>query len=312
MIKSIHIYSFIIFSFLLSAQETSIEIYFPFGVSEISVKQKENLKNWAYDLEGEAFHFKIKGFTDNVGNVNNNKRLAKLRSEKIKSYFQSLCLSINSISIDGVGEIKPYDGVNEKESPNQRKVEITALYKLPSNKNEFLKQRSSCINLENKKETVISNKINLKTENLSDSKLKFVKINKTFSDEIPSFKDLKKGDKLVFRGINFKPGTDKVTTKSLDIVRSLEELLTRNKSINIKISGHVCCGMPINEIEKEQVLKLSESRAFQVYDYLVRHGIEKSRMTYEGLGFSKPIVPKEKTEADENINRRVEIEITSI
>jgi outer membrane protein OmpA-like peptidoglycan-associated protein len=55
--------------------------------------------------------------------------------------------------------------------------------------------------------------------------------------------------------------------------------------------------------------KLSTNRAKRVYDYLLKKGINKNRMTYQGYGGTKPLVRFEKDSEDANKNRRVEIKV---
>jgi flagellar motor protein MotB len=54
---------------------------------------------------------------------------------------------------------------------------------------------------------------------------------------------------------------------------------------------------------------LSINRAKAVYDFLIRSGIDKSRMTYKGFGSANKRFPDEKNAEEENLNRRVEIMI---
>jgi flagellar motor protein MotB len=55
---------------------------------------------------------------------------------------------------------------------------------------------------------------------------------------------------------------------------------------------------------------LSTKRAKQVMEFLNKNGIEKNRLSFEGLGTTKPINPlPEKNEAERAENRRVEIMI---
>ncbi|MFN5710538.1 MAG: OmpA family protein [Bacteroidota bacterium] len=56
-------------------------------------------------------------------------------------------------------------------------------------------------------------------------------------------------------------------------------------------------------------MKISESRAKAVYDYLIENGIESGRLKYIGLSFKYPRVFPENSEEDRAKNRRVEIEI---
>jgi len=76
-----------------------------------------------------------------------------------------------------------------------------------------------------------------------------------------------------------------------------------NPNIKIEISGHTD---NIGSAAYNQ--KLSESRAKAVVDYLIEHGIDRSRLSYMGYGFEKPIAPND-TEEGRQLNRRVEFKI---
>jgi outer membrane protein OmpA-like peptidoglycan-associated protein len=56
-------------------------------------------------------------------------------------------------------------------------------------------------------------------------------------------------------------------------------------------------------------MKLSQSRADAVKNYLVSKGIVADTITAKGFGESKPIVPND-TDANREKNRRVEFKIT--
>ena len=56
-------------------------------------------------------------------------------------------------------------------------------------------------------------------------------------------------------------------------------------------------------------MKLSYLRAKELADRILKYGIERSRITYEGYGKSRPIDSND-TEEGRLKNRRVEIEIT--
>ena len=75
--------------------------------------------------------------------------------------------------------------------------------------------------------------------------------------------------------------------------------------LKIDIQGHICC-------QKNEENQISLRRAVAIYAFLIRNGIDKSRLSYKSFGSSKPIYPlPEKTEAEKVANRRVEIEIIS-
>lgn len=54
--------------------------------------------------------------------------------------------------------------------------------------------------------------------------------------------------------------------------------------------------------------KLSESRAKEVYDYLVSKEINSNRMKYKGYGFTKPVSSND-TPDGRSLNRRTEFVI---
>jgi outer membrane protein OmpA-like peptidoglycan-associated protein len=54
--------------------------------------------------------------------------------------------------------------------------------------------------------------------------------------------------------------------------------------------------------------KLSQKRAKQIYDILIKKGIPKSKLGYMGLGKLNPIIKNAQTEEEHQMNRRVEIQ----
>ena len=84
------------------------------------------------------------------------------------------------------------------------------------------------------------------------------------------------------------------------VLGHLVELLEKNPSWTVHIRGHVCCG-PSD--------KISTKRAKKVYDYLIRRGIDLTRVSYKGYSDKMPLAFPEKTEEDEEMNRRVDFVI---
>ena len=81
----------------------------------------------------------------------------------------------------------------------------------------------------------------------------------------------------------------------------IAEILRKNPDVKMKIHGHadIIGGERYN-------LKLSEKRAKEVLNYLVKKGIRKDRFTAKGFGYWRPIAPSD-TEAGRALNRRVEL-----
>jgi outer membrane protein OmpA-like peptidoglycan-associated protein len=82
---------------------------------------------------------------------------------------------------------------------------------------------------------------------------------------------------------------------------SLIKLLSSHERLYVKISGHTD-----NTGNESKNLKLSKARASSVASYLIKSNIAEQRISFEGLGSSKPIDSNE-TEEGRRKNRRVEI-----
>ena len=89
-------------------------------------------------------------------------------------------------------------------------------------------------------------------------------------------------------------------------LKLLLDFLILNKEVNIELVGHV--NAP-GEDSSGKIQKLSESRAKNTYLYLVENGVDKSRMSYRGLGNTEMIYPNPINVSQELANRRVEFVI---
>lgn len=113
------------------------------------------------------------------------------------------------------------------------------------------------------------------------------------------------GAKVILNNIFFE--TNKATLKSesyAELERVLK-LLTDNATIRLEISGHTD-----NVGGYQANLKLSESRAKSVVEYLVGRGIDKSRLEYKGYSFNQPIADNSTPDGRAQ-NRRVEFKVLS-
>ena len=78
-------------------------------------------------------------------------------------------------------------------------------------------------------------------------------------------------------------------------------LMQMNSNLQLKVIGHT------DNVGKERVnLRVSLARAQSVKDYIVAQGIDKSRISVDGVGAAEPLVPND-TAANRAKNRRVEL-----
>ncbi|HEY6876531.1 MAG TPA: OmpA family protein, partial [Polyangiales bacterium] len=111
--------------------------------------------------------------------------------------------------------------------------------------------------------------------------------------------------KLTIKGtIYFNTDTAELQSRSEPLLRAIADTLLRNPSLKrVEVQGHTD-----NSGSPEHNLELSTKRAEEVKDWLVRAGVEPTRLVSQGYGSSKPIAANIGT-AGRAKNRRVEFMI---
>ena len=119
------------------------------------------------------------------------------------------------------------------------------------------------------------------------------------------------GKTIVLPNVLFYGDMHRPMPVSSPTLQDLFAIMKEHPALRVEIQGHVCC-MPETmdglDIETKKY-DLSVRRAEYVYSYLVRRGIDTSRMTYRGFGASRKIFPQESDDEQMMRNRRVEIKI---
>jgi outer membrane protein OmpA-like peptidoglycan-associated protein len=114
------------------------------------------------------------------------------------------------------------------------------------------------------------------------------------------------------QNIQFYGGRDMLLPESFEELKLLLDVMQKYDSLEIEIQGHICC-TPAGQADGMNMatgkMQLSYDRAVAIRDYLVRNGIDQSRLKVVGKGGSSPLVYPEMTESDRSRNRRVEIKI---
>lgn len=105
-------------------------------------------------------------------------------------------------------------------------------------------------------------------------------------------------------GIEFETGKATIVKKSYPLLDQIAQTFCENTDFVIEVQGHT------DNVGKENLNKeLSQKRANAVMDYLVKKGVDATRMTANGYGSELPIADN-KTQAGRAKNRRVEFKIT--
>ncbi|MGZ3439702.1 MAG: OmpA family protein [Polyangia bacterium] len=105
---------------------------------------------------------------------------------------------------------------------------------------------------------------------------------------------------MVLEGITFMLDSAQIQPASEEALARGAQLLRDNPSARVEIGGHTC------DLGSDAYnLKLSEARAAAVADWLVAHGIDRSRLEVRGYGNTQPKVPND-SEDNRALNRRIE------
>ncbi|MBP1838732.1 OmpA family protein [Formosa algae] len=103
--------------------------------------------------------------------------------------------------------------------------------------------------------------------------------------------------------ILFDTGKSSIKTHSEEVLTNIIAILKEYPNAKFTVEGHTD-----SSGSDSLNMKLSESRALSVKDYLVGHGIDEFRLSSKGYGETKPI-DSNKTRAGRANNRRVEINL---
>lgn len=269
------------FSNNINAQKTdTITVYFDLAVPALNRVAMQQLDSLAYhNILPPNKKYGIIGYADYLGSDSTNITLSQNRADNVQQYLLGLGVKQDSIAVvTGKGEVHR-DIAGDDGYPQDRRVDIII------GGFKTLKPAPKPV---------------VKTTTTPPAGLK-IDITK-----------VEKNQSITLDNIFFQPGSHKTTPESVDALFALYITMKDHPNLKINIEGHICCLTNTSHDGYDydaQEWRLSENRARAVYDYLVSKGIDKSRMRYEGFGLRKPKRWPERSLADENTNRRVEIRI---
>jgi len=140
---------------------------------------------------------------------------------------------------------------------------------------------------------------------------------------------LKGGTKYILENLNFFGDTSQLIAASLPSLQALYKLMKKNKTLVIRIEGHVNYpNSRPNPKKRSDYLStrywppefktraevnqwLSEERAKMVMNYLIEKGIDPKRVSSIGFSNSQMLFPNAVSESQGAQNRRVEINVIS-
>ena len=108
---------------------------------------------------------------------------------------------------------------------------------------------------------------------------------------------------IVFYDIRFRSGSDELLAESFPILDDIVASLEQQPTVRVRIEGHTD-----DYGDDDTNLLLSQKRALAVLNYVVDHGVAKTRLEYEGYGETRPVDSNGTTEGRAR-NRRVELHV---
>jgi len=111
------------------------------------------------------------------------------------------------------------------------------------------------------------------------------------------------GKKVILKNVFFETASYVLKISSEVELDKLVQFLEQNPRLEIQIGGHTD-----NEGTEEYNLELSENRAKEVCQYLIKQGIDGERLSFKGYGYAEPIATND-TKEGRALNRRTEFMI---
>jgi len=269
----------------------TVKVYFDLAVPKLNSKAMAYLDSLAYyDQLPVNKKYGIVGYADYLGSEESNIVLSEKRAASVQEYLQGLGIKQELIeTVIGKGEVSR-DMAGNEGYPTDRRVDII----IGGFKEKPKPQPKPVV----PPKPQPAPKVVVKTPPPTAQKIDISKVAKNETIRL---------DKIFFL-----PGSHKIREESEEPLFNLYTTMKFNPTLKIKIEGHICCLTNTNTDGydyDEREYGLSNNRAKAVYEYLVGKGIDSSRMSYEGFGIKNPLKWPERSLADENMNRRVEIRI---
>ncbi len=283
--------TYILISFLsfVAAAQTNISSYYfendesiptPYSQSQLEILKDSFLKE-------EISILKIYSYTDSIGTADYNLVLAQKRLDYVTDFLgvtNSKTVQLIPQGFYRIPDVKDYK--------SWRRVDV--YYAARTNNQDVESKTADSLKLFNIKE--VSKERSL-IEEQTPTELSKPSVPKDSMDRYTS------ENISYILNIEFFEGTAKMDLKSEAEIKKFALFLKEYPNPSILIRGHVCCG---------NNMRISKARARAVYHELMKQGIDRKRMKYSGMSNTEPLVSPEKSNADRQRNRRVDVKFKVI
>lgn len=254
-------------------EESVFSFYYDYNKSIPTEQSINKFNDFITHIDNSSIlKIQIDAYADSIGNENGNLKIGELR---IKNIQEILATQLEkNIVIEATNHGSSYQKEHQLPSEETRKVKL--LFILETKK---VAQRK------------LLNPVFLK-EPSYDYEID------TITNQIDSLSTPQTIQKTTLQTkIQFEGDKVKYLTPPIMEFEKIVSIYNTDTNLNLLVKGHVCCGNNYS---------LSLKRARKVYKDLIKKGIPKSHISYQGFGNTEPLVI-EKDEYTRRINRRVEI-----
>lgn len=137
------------------------------------------------------------------------------------------------------------------------------------------------------------------------SQSEFAKTGYVQKDLKTTLPKLELGKKYILDGISYNKSSGRLHNASNPSLNALARLMMKYKSLKVQIEGHV--NNPLVAANTGADKTLGQSRATEVYDFLLNKGIANTRIVPTSFGSLFMIYPKPRNPVEEDANNRIEI-----
>lgn len=276
-----------------TAQTDTLAIYFRLNDATINDASATLIRRFAA-AHSSTEQIRIFGYADSTGSKGYNNTLSYSRAKNVESRLIAVGVNRSGIIVCmGKGAVERQGGKTYADIADDRKVLIIGDRTGKHSKNAAVPKSNALI------PEVFTPYTNLATADT--------------------------GTTFILNNITFDPSDDHLKPDAKPQLDDLYSAMALNLRLKIKIEGHICC--PATLIKYDNLFSgtiddmvthdtshapitetLSLGRAKAVYNYLIKNGIDSGRITCEGFGTTRPLVP-ETSEDNAQKNRRIQFRV---
>ena len=276
---------------LLAAAQKEVSVYFDSNKYELKQNELDLIKAWL-SANQKSKVVAINGYTDEDGSTGFNDTLAQRRVNHIFGLINGKIMIREDFKTRSFGK-------RHKMLPDKAKNRKVTIYYI---REDELHRENEILGIEEEvkppvKKTPVAYPHKIVVNDPRGGRTE-IPLDTVFMRKVGQ---AQAGEKLKIDNLNFQLNTYAIVNESRPKLYELLEIMKVHPNLKIKLIGHICC---INGDPR----KLSYERAKAVGMFLRQNGIDKERVTFEGLGTTQPMYPlPENNEEERAANRRVEV-----